>query len=54
MKFTTIDEYGKQIGGTRILTDEDQLLGSGIENLFGFNRPFIYPAGGNWRADDKG
>ena len=33
MKFTTIDEYGKQIGGTRILTDEDQLLGSGIENL---------------------
>ena len=33
MKFSTIDEYGKQIGGTRILTDEDQLLGSGIENL---------------------
>ena len=33
MAFTTIDEYGKQVGGTRILTDEDQLLGSGIENL---------------------
>jgi len=33
LKFSTIDEYGKQIGATRILTDEDQLLGSGIENL---------------------
>ena len=33
MQFATIDEYGKQVGGTRILTDEDQLLGSGIENL---------------------
>ena len=33
MKFSTVDEYGKQVGGTRILTDEDQLLGSGIENL---------------------
>ena len=54
MKFSTIDEYGKQIGGTRILTDEDQLLGSGIENLVSFNRPFIYPTGGNRRADDKG
>lgn len=33
LEFTTIDEYGKKVGGTRILTDEDQLLGSGIENL---------------------
>lgn len=33
LRFASIDEYGQEIGAARILTDEDQLLGRGIENL---------------------
>ena len=33
LRFASVDEYGQEIGAARILTDEDQLLGRGIENL---------------------
>ena len=33
LRFASVDEYGQEVGAARILTDEDQLLGRGIENL---------------------
>jgi len=33
MRFIRVDENGKEVGAARILTDEDQLLGRGIENV---------------------
>ena len=33
LRFAGVDEYGQEVGAARILTDEDQLLGRGIENL---------------------